>query len=166
MVNGGGCVAATGVAATDVVAAMSARCIASMSSSIDTSDGLGRALEIMSDLNPGLRVEIDLAAVTLAPGVREAATELSLPPEAFLLGSAGEYELIAFLGTDPAPTGTFHRIGSFGVSREPGLCYRLASGELVPQERLPDPRETSDLRVYREQIVVLAKRLSGTGGGG
>jgi len=56
---------------------------------IDTSDGLGRALEIFADLNPRLRMVIETGRIRLAQGVEEAANRMNIPPETFLLASAG-----------------------------------------------------------------------------
>lgn len=61
---------------------------------IDTSGGLADALWLLHEQSPGLELEVDLDTVPLAPGIAEFAAHATVPAEAFLLGGAGEYELL------------------------------------------------------------------------
>jgi thiamine-monophosphate kinase len=131
---------------------------------IDTSDGLAAALETFARLDPGLRIEVDLDAVPLAEGVPEAARAAGVPIPAFLLGSAGEYELLSLEPEGRASGAGLRRVGTFERSGEGGVFYRLPSGRRVRQPRLPDPREVADLAEYRTLVVDLARTLFGEGG--
>jgi len=131
---------------------------------MDTSDGLARTLEAIVELNPGLRVELDLGAVPYAEGVETAAAKDGVPPEAFLLGAAGEYELVALLPEAEARnlelSGRWQRIGSFRKTAAGGLFYRRPkSGKSLAHEKLPDPRACADLPAYRDAVMALARRL-------
>jgi thiamine monophosphate kinase len=135
----------------------------------DTSDGLARALELLAGLNPGLQLRLELDLVPYADGVEAAAARAGIPREAFLLASAGEYELVALV---PAPevagieaTGLWRRIGGFGRAADGGLHY-VGGGSAgpVPHVRLPDPRSCPDFAVYCDEMVALARRLFGPRG--
>jgi len=133
---------------------------------IDTSDGLASALSTLATLSPDTAIEIDLCGVTFDGGVVEAADRLGLPPAAFLLGGAGEYELVALVPEDAIPSmESVRRIGEFRRSTEPGVTWRLGDDRTVKQPSLPDPRTSSGLAGYREQVAALAIRLFGPGGG-
>lgn len=169
--------AATGVTADDAAAV----------ACIDTSDGLASALESIAALDPGVRVEIDLDAVPYAPGVIEAAAKMSVPPELFLMGSAGEYELLALVGEEGRgdarragaleaglrPIGTFTSAGQRGLrlsmsGTPPGLFFRRGSdaraARLIAQPVLPDPREAPSLEAYCASLIDLARRTFGAPG--
>jgi len=134
------------------------------SACIDTSDGLGSALAALHRLSPDLRLEIDLDRVRLAGGVAGAAADLGVPSAAFLLGAAGEYELVALVPEDAVPAGgILRRIGSFTRSPSAGVFYRKADGGLVEQPPLPDPREGPGADDYRERVIALAVSMFGKG---
>lgn len=134
---------------------------------MDTSDGLAVALANLAAVNPALRLVIDRRAIPYAAGVAEAGAALDVPREIFLLGSAGEYELLALWpdGLSPAPAG-FHAIGWFDRHAAGGIhwqteCdrpYRLAA-DAVAQPELPDPRAAESLEEYRTALMVLARAL-------
>jgi thiamine-monophosphate kinase len=125
---------------------------------IDTSDGLAVTLETFVKLNDGLSVTVDLDAVPYSSGIDKAASALAVPREAFLLGSAGEYELLAFVPESAAARLVgLTPIGSFAKGAPPGISYCRGS-DCVEHERLPDPRGAAD---YRAQIVALARKLFG-----
>lgn len=127
---------------------------------IDTSDGLGNALATLAGLSPDLSLVVDPDAVDRATGIDEAAAEMEVPPEAFLLGSAGEYELLALVPESSAPEGeSFRTIGTFSRGERPGVHWRNASGRIVPQPMLPDPRGDSD--GYRAAVASIAASLFG-----
>jgi thiamine-monophosphate kinase len=140
---------------------------------MDTSDGLAVTLQTIARLNASLEITLDLAAVPYADGVEAAAAALGVPLETFLLGSAGEYELVAFVPEAAAGTllaaGCFTRIGAFSKGGSPGLFYLDAPtprrlrvpGRRIPHERLPDPRDARSLDDYRAQLIALARKLFG-----
>ena len=133
---------------------------------IDTSDGLVRAIETIWELNPKIRLVIDLDTIPYASGVNELAASLSVRPEALLFGSAGEYELVAFVpephGRELLEGGGFTAIGAFLSDSPGGVYYRTAGAdELIPHIAAPDPRQMRDFEEYRDAIVALTHRLFG-----
>jgi len=128
---------------------------------IDTSDGLGPALETLARCNEGLGLWVETEAVPLSPGVEALASATELPRAAFLLGSAGEYELLALAPEDALSVllaAGWTRIGSFCASDRPGVTLRHAAGELqLPP--LPDPRDVDSANGYRARLVEIAKRI-------
>ncbi|MEN8149270.1 MAG: AIR synthase related protein [Planctomycetota bacterium] len=127
---------------------------------IDTSDGLANALATMADLTPDLSLTIDRGAIHYEAGVAEAATEIDLPPEAFLLGSAGEYELLALVPATEVPdAGSLRPVGTFTRLARTGVHWRDADGRLRAQPPLPDPRAPGG--GYREEVAELAVSLFG-----
>jgi thiamine monophosphate kinase len=131
---------------------------------IDTSDGLVRALETLGELNAKLSLTIDLKAISYAEGVTQAAAKLGIVPEVFLMGSAGEYELLALVpesAAEPlAEEGGMRPIGSFTTGGEPGLFYRRGARRIA-HAALPDPRAADTLAAYRRQLIDLARALFG-----
>ena len=135
---------------------------------IDTSDGLARAVETLAEVNPHVRFVIDLEAVPYAGGVAEFAASSGVRPEAFLFGSAGEYELVACVsqahGRALLEGGGFAAIGSFRRDRAGGIYYRPRGGDRpIPHAAVPDPREIGDLAAYRNAVVALTEKLFGQG---
>jgi thiamine-monophosphate kinase len=136
---------------------------------IDTSDGLASGIETLAGLNPTLRIEIDLAEVPYAPGVIDTAVAMRVPPAAFLMGSAGEYELLALVpdriaGAIAALEHTgLHRIGTFTTESKPGI-YFLSAGRCVALPELPDPREAGSFDAYCANLIELAQRVFGATG--
>jgi thiamine-monophosphate kinase len=138
---------------------------------IDTSDGFASALEAVLRLNPGLRVEVELDALPLAAGAARAAVRARIPPEALLLGSAGEYELVALVSETRADElmaqKLFRRVGSFRRGPDGGLFYRRgAGGSAIAHRPLPDPRGSGSVDRYRRQVIALARSMFGAGGEG
>jgi thiamine-monophosphate kinase len=136
---------------------------------IDTSDGLGLALETLCTLNVGLHIEVDPAAVPYAPGVIDAVAAMRLPREVFLLGSAGEYELLALVPDQaPGAIATAERaglraIGAFTIAAHPGVHVRRGA-EFVALPALPDPREAASFDAYCSDLISLAQRAFGAHG--
>lgn len=133
---------------------------------IDTSDGLAAALAALCAVNGDLRIEIDPARVPFAPGVEAAAAAMGIPREAFLLGSAGEYELLALVpgsADSRLERAGLRRIGSFTLGEEPGPGFRLA-GRWVALPELPDPRGAATFDEYRRCVVALAHEIFGRSG--
>lgn len=144
----------------------SKRLAASPAACIDTSDGLARAIETIWELNPRIRFILDIDAIPYAPGVKALAESLSVRPEAMLFGSAGEYELVAFVsephGRELLAGGGFTAIGAFSSDSPQGLYYRTAGKDgLIPHIAVPDPRQMGDFEQYRDAIVALTRRLFG-----
>jgi thiamine-monophosphate kinase len=128
---------------------------------MDTSDGLAQTLTTVSRLNPDLRFDVDLGAIPLDDRILPASRDLGIPPGAFLLGSAGEYELLALLpgGSGQGPEG-FRKVGTFSSEGVPGLYFQKEGREVpLPPESLPDPRSYSDRRSYIEAVIRLAREL-------
>jgi len=71
------------------------------SACIDTSGGFCDALWQLAEQSSGIGFEIDLQRLPLAPGIAEFATAQQLPPEACLLGGAGE-DALCGVHTDAA----------------------------------------------------------------
>jgi len=137
----------------------------SAAAAIDTSDGLASALATFARLSPDLRIEIDLDAVRLTGGVAEAASDLGVPPEAFLVGGAGEYELLALAPEGPVPLAdSLRRIGTFERATDAGVFFRRGDGSIVEMPALPDPRTADSRESYREGVVAVARALAGEGG--
>lgn len=133
---------------------------------MDTSDGLRETLLTLARMNPGHRVEAS-ADAPLHPAAREAARASALPAEAFLVGSAGEYELV--VGVAPADAAAFEAL-SAGEASPIGRMVRAApdgtglhwtGGRLRSPRRdaveLPDPRGTP-----RDEYVRAAVAAAGS----
>lgn len=121
----------------------------SAASCIDTSDGLLSAVWQWHELNPGLRFNLDPATIPYAPEVRAAAQRFQLPLAAFLLGGAGEYELLYAADPDsqvPGATriGTVTPDASGGVQMGRGFTLRNPP---------PDPRAYGDRQAYLAAIL-------------
>ena len=136
---------------------------------IDSSDGLFRALETLRALNTKLNLTVDLAAIPLAEGVATMARRKNIPAETFLMGSAGEYELLT-LAPDQArrklENNGWRRIGDFCEQNNPGLFYRrnLQDGSLIKHSTLPDPRDAASIDAYRETLIRQATEIFVSGG--
>jgi thiamine monophosphate kinase len=128
---------------------------------IDTSDGLMSALETLCTLTAGLRIEVDLTAVPYARGVIGAAAAMQVPQEVFLMGSAGEYELLALVPESARRTAAqagLRQIGAFRTSDQPGLYFRDDT-QLIAHPGLPDPREADSLGAYCAILMDQARRM-------
>jgi thiamine-monophosphate kinase len=133
---------------------------------IDTSDGLASALATVAALSPDLVLEIDLGRIAFDGGVVAAADRLDLPAAAFLLGGAGEYELLALVPEDAVPDlESVRRIGTFRRAAVGGVAWRLADGRTVDQPPLPDPR-AAERDEYRNRVAELAVSMFGRGDAG
>lgn len=80
---------------------------------IDTSGGFADALWLLHQQSPGVGFRVDLDALPLAAGVAACARHAAVPPEAFLLGGAGEYELL-FATPAELPDGVCEQLYSLG----------------------------------------------------
>ena len=136
------------------------------SACIDTSDGLARGLETLAGVNPDVRIEIDLGAVPYADDVAAWADRAGVRPEAFLFGSAGEYELLAVvdepLGRELIAGGGFTAIGSFRTQSPGGIAYRMGGrADPIAHRPVPDPRDLGDIDAYRRAVVTLVRDMFG-----
>ena len=94
---------------------------------MDTSDGLMHSLQTLSDLNPSLRMEINLSNVPMDAIVTANAKSFRLQDSSLCFGSAGEYELVSLTSSEDSvkllKTGLFKKIGSFACKEKSGLHY-------------------------------------------
>jgi thiamine-monophosphate kinase len=130
---------------------------------IDTSDGLVAALETLCALDAGLRIEIDMASVPLAPGVAAAASAMGVPLEVFMMGSAGEYELLALVpeaAVDGIARAGMRPIGTFATGPHGGLYFRRGA-DLIAHPGLPDPRDAASFDAYCATLIQLARSVFG-----
>lgn len=130
---------------------------------IDTSDGLISALGTFAALTKNLRIEIDSTKVPYAAGVERAAQSLKIPPEAFVMGSAGEYELVALVperAVARAGDAGLRRIGSFGRDKTPGVFF-CREDAVIACPDLPDPRECESFDAYCTNLIALARNSFG-----
>lgn len=119
---------------------------------LDTSDGLLNAVCQWRAVNAGFRFELDPGAVPYAPEALEASQRFQLPPAAFLLGGAGEYELLFSAEADAdVPDAT--RIGTIVPSPEGGVYF----GDKQLCETLPDPRAYPSRGAYLDAVLSCLK---------
>lgn len=128
---------------------------------VDTSGGLADALWALRSRSPKLRYEIDLNNVPYAPGVAAAATKAGLPPGAFLLGGAGEYELLFALPEGHRPTPKTTRIGSVTTSGAPGVFFTSSAATTVLKAPPPCARKNRSRTEYISTVAAAAKKLFG-----
>ncbi|PIU19579.1 MAG: hypothetical protein COT18_06895 [Elusimicrobia bacterium CG08_land_8_20_14_0_20_59_10] len=136
---------------------------------IDTSGGLIDALWLLSGQNPRLRFELDLALVPFARELSGDAKRTGIPAGAFLLGGAGEYELLFALPTDIA-AGALQKIKKAGATRiggaypskEPGLFFLRGGSPLSKMQKAPPcPREFAAMKAYTSAVLAAARELFG-----
>lgn len=127
---------------------------------IDTSGGLADALWCLRRRNPRLRFEVDLGSVPFSPGVERAAAAAGLPPGAFLLGGAGEYELLFALPEGARPRGVT-RIGGASSSGKPGIFFAGGRNAAEMKAPPPCPRTAGSRQAYIGAAAAAAKELFG-----
>lgn len=134
---------------------------------MDTSDGLRQALLTLAKVNPAHRL-VARADAPVHPAARAFAERAGLPPAAFLLGSAGEYELV--LGVDEPDAAAFERAAGGDVTPlgvlelagpgEAGLWWSQGARAWRDAVTLPDPR-TTRREDYVAAVVAAAAALFG-----
>ncbi len=136
---------------------------------IDTSGGFLDAVWLLHTINPELRFEIDVERLPLTRAMSKTTDLAGIPPEAALLGGAGEYELLFTTPATLAPSARSELehagltpIGVCDVAREPGIVIRRG-GHIVNtmSEPLPCPREAATVDEYVQNVIRAARKLLG-----
>lgn len=138
---------------------------------IDTSGGLLDAVYLLHAQSPPMRFTIDVDKVPLAPGLVEFAGASGFPPEAALLGGAGEYELLFATSADLPEAATAELasagatfIGTVGPHEEPGLYFQRNAevfGKMT--EPPPCPRDAATVEKHIEEVMQAARRMFASG---
>lgn len=136
---------------------------------MDSSDGLRNTLLTLLRVNPDHFISACAEGKVIHPDVLDFCAQNHLPPEAFLFGSAGEYELI--LGVEPEKKDIFENIageevipvGTMSIEAErSSRLFWCHSRHPAPQPDNPitiDPRETPDRSGYIEEILRAVKQV-------
>lgn len=148
------------LAESKVIRSLAAACI-------DTSGGLVDALWLLRGQNPDLRFELDLDRVPFSRGIPEFAETSGLPAGAFLLGGAGEYELLFALpaGLPAAQARKIERAGATRIGRayrrgKPGLGFLRGGLPLSEMKAAPpDPREFPTIKKYTAAVLAASREL-------
>lgn len=128
---------------------------------IDTSGGLFDSLWMLHDLNPGLRMEIDMDCIPYASGLRETAASAGFPIEAALLGGAGEYELLFSVpeGTQ-IPLDCVTCVGHVQPDMDSGLyLHRNGRHTFHMTEPPPCPRDAATVEEHIRDVMLMAQKL-------
>jgi thiamine-monophosphate kinase len=127
---------------------------------IDTSGGLMDALWTLHSLNPNLRIELHRERIPLADGLSSIG---NIPPEAALVGGAGEYELL-FATPTTLNAAAEAELTALGITRiadlsteNPGLFVHDRRVEAPP----PCPRSSGTMENYIEAVIHYAAELFG-----
>ncbi len=138
------------------------KAIRSMASAcIDTSGGFFDSLWMLHELNPGLRMEIDLDCIPYASVLRETAASAGFPMEAALLGGAGEYELLFSVpeGTQ-IPLDCVTCVGHVRPDTDSGVyLHRNGRRTIHMTEPPPCPRDAATVEDHIREVMLMAKRL-------
>ena len=136
---------------------------------MDSSDGLRNTLVTLCMVNPGSRIIVNAAAVPIQPDVTAFCRTSGMPPQGFLLGSGGEYELV--VGVHPEQQTAFEKackkneatcIGSIEKSDQPGLFWQKTADSPANPDiaMLIDPRFQKDRQAYVTEILEITDRKS------
>ncbi len=138
-------------------------------SCIDTSGGLFDALWLLHKQNPNAAFEIQMQAVPYAAQIKAAANAMAFPPEAALIGGAGEYELL-FTVPERGP-GTFEnelerieatRIGTVFPDAKSSVTFLTGASSNVSLTCPPPcPRDVGDIDLYVKEVMTMAGQLFG-----
>lgn len=139
------------------------------SACIDTSGGLFEAVWQMASVNGGLAFEVDLGLVPVAEGLAELAGEAGVPPEAALMGGAGEYELLFAVPGVPSSRLVAEldgigatRIGTARPSERPGVTLVRDGHRRRMTACPPCARGAASLAAYVEDVIRATHELLGT----
>ena len=129
---------------------------------IDTSGGLMDALWTLHTLNPNLRINLQLDKTPLADGLSSIG---NIPPEAALVGGAGEYELL--FATSDLDTETEAEFEAQGITRFADLSTKSA-GLFVDDRKVeiepPCPRAGETMEDYIAAVIRYAVEYFGDAG--
>lgn len=148
------------LAESKVIRSLAAACI-------DTSGGLIDSLWLLYRQNPKLRFELDLGRIPFAAGIRGFARASGVPAGAFLLGGAGEYELL-FALPSALPAAQVRRIESAGATRiggahrqgKPGVSFVRGEVPLSEMKKAPPcPREFTTIKKYTRAVLAVSREL-------
>jgi thiamine-monophosphate kinase len=136
---------------------------------IDTSGGLWDAMWMLTNINPGLRFELNLACVPLADGVASFCRKAGLPPSVALIGGAGEYELLFAVesASNEQLRAELLRIGAVRIGQalphhEPGFfATNGACSRYCPAPPCPNPRGNNTREAYFAAVAKAASTLEG-----
>lgn len=134
---------------------------------IDTSGGLIDSLWLLHGQNPKLRFELDLDRVPYAAGISAFAKASGVPAGAFLLGGAGEYELLFALPASlpAAQARKIERAGATRIGRayrhvKPGVGFLRGGSPLSEMRKAPpDPREFPTIKKYTGAVLAISREL-------
>jgi len=136
---------------------------------IDTSGGLMDALWTLHQLNPEMRFNLHVEKIPLAKELRESAPLYNIPPEAALVGGAGEYELL-FATPDNLPDPQRAKLEAMGmtaiatlsINTSPGI-YICRNEEVIRPMTSPPPcpRSIQPLADYIQAVASFAEHLFG-----
>ena len=128
---------------------------------IDTSGGFMDSLWLLSELNPGSRFSIDMTVIPYAPEVMAIAKAMSIPPEAALIGGAGEYELLFALpaSVDSIPIDAV-KVGEI-IPGDGGVVLHRDGQEVPVSSPPPCPRSFTDREQYIQKVLEAAGALHG-----
>lgn len=136
-------------------------------SCIDTSGGLFDAIWLLHEQNPGLTFDIRLGTIPYARGVKEAAGSMAFPPEAALMGGAGEYELL-FTLPERVPEKVITelekisatRIGAVFPDTEGAVRFCADRDSMVEMTQPPPcPRNADNRESYVREVIAVTQRL-------
>jgi thiamine-monophosphate kinase len=126
---------------------------------VDTSGGFFDALWLLHECNPGRRFVVDRAAIPLAEGVAAAARARGWPPEAALLGGAGEYELLFAMPSDRLASAR-GELAARGISvvgevrgGAGGVAVRWEGAERPFAGPPPDPRAAGSAAEHAQAVL-------------
>ncbi|MBN2449820.1 MAG: hypothetical protein JXR77_05490 [Lentisphaeria bacterium] len=136
---------------------------------IDTSGGLADALWMLHRQSPGIELRIDLDTLPLAPETAEFAQQAGIPAETFLLGGAGEYELLFAIPADlpPAAESELLALGAVPIGRaqpdSPAGVLFARSGRPLGRlaEPPPCPRAAPSTEDHIRDVIRLGQTLFG-----
>ncbi len=136
---------------------------------MDTSDGLRNTLLTISRVNPRHALVADIDSAPIQPDVKAFCLKNRIPPEGFLFGSAGEYELLVGVeesnraGFESAISRKATFIGKMTMENglSPGLYWNKkgVKNDIADFPLSIDPRDGTSREKYVREIVSTVKRL-------